>query len=401
MQRRRITGIEGLRGIAAGGVLLCHFAQYSPHSTLTTVLGLPLRAGVELFFGLSAFLLFQPFAAAIVNGSSLPHTGRYLVRRARRIAPAYIAWVLLVSLVLGAAAAPPVHDAPFGFQHDAGVIGSDLLLVQNLRSSTFGSGIGPAWSLAIEAAFYLLLPLLAGGAMLLARRLRTRRARIGAALAAPALLALVGVGTKIVLPLAIAGSARHAALPGSYQILDRSLLGCADLFAPGMLLAVAVVARIEGVVVAPRVRSTLIRLLLIVGIPLLLVGSFLLPDPLFEPLIALAACGVIALVVLQDGSGPGALARLLERRAPRLAGEISYSVFLINLPLVVLLDRSGLYGSGAARIPLNLGLTIVACGSLAWLSYRLIERPFMQPRRWSSIGVRAGRIRSAERAKPT
>jgi hypothetical protein len=43
--------------------------------------------GVVLFFTLSGFLLYRPFAGTIVRGQRLPSVGRYLGNRALRILP--------------------------------------------------------------------------------------------------------------------------------------------------------------------------------------------------------------------------------------------------------------------------------------------------------------------------
>jgi peptidoglycan/LPS O-acetylase OafA/YrhL len=66
------------------------------------------------------------------------------------------------------------------------------LLVQNHDPRTILTGIGPAWSLAVEVVFYLVLPLLAWPAS----RLVTARGGKGSvvlALAPPAFLLLVGL----------------------------------------------------------------------------------------------------------------------------------------------------------------------------------------------------------------
>lgn len=371
MGSQRIVGIEGLRGIAAGGVVLCHFALDGPHHTLEAALAVPLKAGVELFFALSAFLLYRPFASAILSGSPLPSVRRFLIRRARRIMPAYVAWVLLCSLVLGVAVTSLGTGAEVaGFQHDPEILLSDVLLLQNARASTVQTGLTAAWSLEIEAAFYLCLPLLAITATLLARRLATRTRSL-AVFAPPLMVLILGVGTK--LALSLLGSD----LPSDTQrIIDGGFLGYAHLFAPGMALAALVAQR--GTVVSAAIRGRVTLAVLVAGPPILYLGTFTLPDGVLQPLLTLPAAGLIALVVLHDGSGPGRLARLLDRRAPRTAGLISYSTFLIGIPVIILLGRAGLYSSGAIGILPNLVLTIITCGTLASLSHRLIEQPFMK-----------------------
>jgi peptidoglycan/LPS O-acetylase OafA/YrhL len=119
--------------------------------------------GVILFFPLSGFLLYRPFAAAVVRGVHGPGVRTYLRNRALRILPACWVILLVTSVALGAAL---LRDAS-----SALVVGStvgqpltllkDVALVQSYDPWTLLTGIGPAWSLVIEVAFYVTLPLVA------------------------------------------------------------------------------------------------------------------------------------------------------------------------------------------------------------------------------------------------
>src|SRR4051794_29749582 len=100
----RIDGLDGLRAIAACSILIFHVwstnaptQTAAPFGTLTLLLP-PLREGVTLFFCLSGFLLYRPFAAALVRGTRPPPRARYALRRLLRIAPAY--WLVLVVTAL-------------------------------------------------------------------------------------------------------------------------------------------------------------------------------------------------------------------------------------------------------------------------------------------------------------
>src|SRR5580765_5106163 len=80
----RLPGIEGLRAIAAMSVLVYHVYSYGSPDGRPPDLG-PLGGvfpkfslGVVLFFSLSGFLLYRPFAASALRSRSRPATGRYL-----------------------------------------------------------------------------------------------------------------------------------------------------------------------------------------------------------------------------------------------------------------------------------------------------------------------------------
>src|SRR6266702_5271766 len=96
---RRLPGVEGLRAIAACSILVFHAWGLTP--THGTRLGpfdrfVPdLQFGVVLFFTLSGFLLYRPFAAAILRAELRPSLRSYVRNRALRIVPAY--WFILLA----------------------------------------------------------------------------------------------------------------------------------------------------------------------------------------------------------------------------------------------------------------------------------------------------------------
>src|SRR5262245_5006866 len=153
----RLPGIEGLRAIAAMSVLVYHVYSYGAPNGRPPDLG-PLSGlfpkfslGVVLFFSLSGFLLYRPFAAAVLRGEPGPGVRRYLRNRALRIVPAYWVILSLVGLVFGAAV---LADGRIGFlSSDPRLFAVDLLLVQNYAPATAHTGITPSWSLAVEVVF--------------------------------------------------------------------------------------------------------------------------------------------------------------------------------------------------------------------------------------------------------
>jgi peptidoglycan/LPS O-acetylase OafA/YrhL len=150
---RRRTEVEALRGLAAMGVLLSHCwgigHDYSGYVFGTRLgrLGLSGGEGLVLFFVLSGYLLTRMFVSGAAKGRPVVLT-IYLRHRALRILPT---WFLVLAVLL--------------VVHDEGVARSHWwrfpLLLQGFWQDTVIRVDGPAWSLAVEAQFYLLLPLLA------------------------------------------------------------------------------------------------------------------------------------------------------------------------------------------------------------------------------------------------
>ena len=89
----RSIALDALRGLAALSVVVFHvwvYARPVPGSTLATVPDKFLnegRLGLILFFVLSGYLLYLPWARAALDGGRAPGLGRYTLRRAARIVP--------------------------------------------------------------------------------------------------------------------------------------------------------------------------------------------------------------------------------------------------------------------------------------------------------------------------
>src|SRR5439155_8306716 len=60
-----------------------------------------LEVGVAIFFVISGFLLYRPFAASRAAGQPAPRTGPYAWRRVLRIVPAYWLALTVTVVVLG------------------------------------------------------------------------------------------------------------------------------------------------------------------------------------------------------------------------------------------------------------------------------------------------------------
>src|SRR5260221_12923885 len=83
----RFIPLDAWRGVACLMVLAWHTGacvRWPP-------LALYGNTGVDLFFVLSGYLLFQPFMKAIAAGSPMPPLGNFYLRRFLRIYPPYLA----------------------------------------------------------------------------------------------------------------------------------------------------------------------------------------------------------------------------------------------------------------------------------------------------------------------
>jgi peptidoglycan/LPS O-acetylase OafA/YrhL len=212
----RFPLFDGLRGIAVLAVLLLHSSELSGRVGLGVGGRLGEAAGglgVIVFFVISGFLLYRPFAAARATGRGGPRVHRYARRRALRILPVY--WIVLTILA--------------SFPGVVGVFTGHWWQYYGFLQAYFGrstsSGIPVAWTLCVEVTFYLALPVWA--AVLARRACVSRRSFAISELIPLTGLAVVGLIIQIL-------AARHT-LP---TVLGSTLPGESLWFAIGMAIAV-------------------------------------------------------------------------------------------------------------------------------------------------------------------
>jgi peptidoglycan/LPS O-acetylase OafA/YrhL len=386
----RLTGVDGLRALAATSIVVYHCWRYSAPGGTAVDLGplsrfvLPhLPVGVTLFFTLSGFLLYRPLAAAVLRQTPSPSVRRYLRNRALRILPAY--WVILLAtgVLLPAAL---VRRSPATLElgrliDQPLVLLSNAALLQNYVPGALETGIGPAWSLAVEAIFYLVLPLLGLLAAACARRASTPSGRGWAVLVPVGVIFLVGLAHKAIFSW-LAGSAGYWP-----AMLARSFAYHADLFAFGMALATLRISLEDGRVRLPVWwrKAAGAALALVVILTIVISDRGLLPawgivNP-YQRLTALSCALLLAIVVLPDdpeSASPPLLTRLLETRLLVAVGLASYSLFLWHEPTVRLLQRQQLTVGGVGGFWFNLVLLGLASGGLSALTFLWVERPALR-----------------------
>jgi peptidoglycan/LPS O-acetylase OafA/YrhL len=389
-----MPGIEGLRALAAGSIVALHCWLYSHpagerlgRGGWTDPIFESLALGVTLFFCLSGFLLYRPFAAAIARGLPRPGVREYFLNRALRIAPAYWVILLVTALVLGGVRIRDASGDPHGRITDPAVLGQTALLVQNLSPGTLGVGIGPAWSLAVEVVFYLSLPLLAILAASLAGT-RPRPHRVMALLAPPVLLLLVGLSGKYVAANVVGGAPLAGWSADWHSVIERSFWAQADLFSFGMVVAVLHTEVADGRLRLPSGwRPTVLAAAAI----LLVVCAWRFDGAQLSyvrenTLAALALAMALATVVIREPGTrrPWRPVRLLEAAPLTAAGVVSYSLFLWHEPLQLWLTDRGLTAAGWAGLGLNLLVILALAGALSAATYRFVEAPALRRKRRSA-----------------
>jgi peptidoglycan/LPS O-acetylase OafA/YrhL len=355
------SDIEGVRGLAVLIVVLFH-------AGLAGLIGG--FVGVDVFFVISGFL---------ITGLLLrehERTGRigllqFYARRARRLLPAAIV-VLVVTLVVALNVVAPLDRPTVGLDGAAAAVSIGNIRFALAAGDYFASVTAPSpflhfWSLGVEEQFYLIWPVLI---LLVARGAHARR-RVLIALIA---IVVASLAANLIITDAAANWAFYSLPTRAWQ------LGLGGLLAVGSLA----LARIPGPIVG--VAGWL-------GLGAIALAAFTFDSSLAYPGAAalLPSLGTVAL--LAGGSrrlGPG---RLLSIGPLRFLGRISYSLYLVHWPILVLAPLAiGSELDGIARVGL-VGLSLVA----AVATWALVETPFrkglpnlaLRPARTVSIGLAA------------
>jgi peptidoglycan/LPS O-acetylase OafA/YrhL len=356
--RGRVAGLDGLRGLAALYVVLFH-------CWLLTFRGFPVNTGppwlgwlmyghlaVVFFFVLSGFSLAVSPAR---HGWRLGGKARFARRRAWRILPPYWA-ALAFSLIIAWTVTPQLRTGP---PTGRSVLVYGLLLQDFVRAPTPNAAF---WSIAVEAGLYLGLPLL-----LLIRR------RAGAVVALAA----------VTVPVIVFGLVHPGLSPVDKQ---RGLTPeFAPLFAAGVIAAGVIVApdrvrRLPWQWLAPLAAVPVVALIVRNG-PVWTSGHYYWLDLAIGPAFAL----LIAAVATRR---PAPLVWLLATRPVRGLGAISYSLYLIHLPIVAAVSRRivaphvtpgvpAFWATVALAVPLALG------GATAFAL--VFEIPFQRYRSWAAL----------------
>lgn len=333
--------LDGLRAVAVTAVAWSHWLP-------AWQFGLPLGAGVHLFFVLSGFLITRILLDLRAAPRRLPAIGRFHARRVLRLFPAFF-------LVLGVAAWAAVPLARETWPWHAAYL-SNLFIASEAR---WQGHLSHFWSLAVEEQFYVVWPWLVVFAP--ARRL-------GAV-----------VATAVVLgPLARLAAASRGLTEPFWALVPG---GSADSLGLGAWVALAAAPRAAGR--PPRRLRAWMALVaggLWVGLqlaetvwplpPAVAVWRQLLQGVVFAWVVSRAVSGF---------AGPGG--RALAHPAATAVGRISYGLYLIHAfaPVIVFaaaraLDvEPWLPASPFARAGLHAATTL----ALAALMWRWVERPVL------------------------
>jgi peptidoglycan/LPS O-acetylase OafA/YrhL len=319
---------------------------------------------VAWFFVLSGFLIVLPFAHAAVDRQSALSARGFLARRAIRIVPLYYVASLTVWALRYTGGVGQWRDL---LEH--------LTFTQIFDQTHIFWTLGPAWSLAVEALFYLVVAVAGPLAVRACGRLDTSRARMAFLGGGAVALGIASVAYKW-------WAVAVAHIPAQNYPTYFGLLAKLNTFALGMLLAVAVVAAGRRPILG-GIAPTLLRLAggALLAMTFVLRTTSTPVDLYFHTLSGVAFALVLASTVL--GPRGAVWERLLAWPPLQVLGLISYSLYLWHEPLLIGLGHVLSFETGRT-FPAATLVLLVASIAVALLSYRGLEYPTLLLRHLST-----------------
>lgn len=324
--------IQGLRALAVIAVIAFHVNKnWLPGGFI----------GVDIFFVISGYLITSIIMRDQENEKF--HFGTFYLARVRRIVPAYVAMLVITSMIMAILLTP----RDFGSFEDS--LFSALYFNSNHYFAHHSDYFSPAsyefpllhtWSLAVEMQFYLILP-----------------------------AALVFIPRSALIPgLALVGAsllafAQYQLWQDYGQEVYYSLYARVPEFLFGSLLALLWRVR--------RPSPALSNACSAIGLALILISFLLVTEEQpFPGLLSIPACVGTAMVIASRNS---AVNKLLSIKTLVWFGALSYSLYLWHWPVLVAFR----YVLESYVLPpaalVSAGLITLIC---AYLSYRYIESPF-------------------------
>ena len=343
---------DGIRGVGMVCIIVAHLSGAAlvvdgaypagfkaGYGAITGTVLAGLQLALPLFFVLSGYLISRPFVRAFLLDRPRPSLVAYLRHRCARILPVF--W-LLGGLML-------VYFGALGSSF-AQILGLFGLAQTYLPPNGFDNFLGQAWTIDMEVAFYVSVPL---GAVLLAGAVRRWAGRRPGPSKLPRMETRAAVLVGLLVGLTLV-SAWLRSVTTTSQFWALSPPSTFYYFGPGVALAALEVRYGAGLGRgrAPRLASLLGVVALVTAVTLAVIAPAQDDHRLttFPGAVAVtfgAACAFGALLVVQLARG--GCPRLLSNRVARWLGARSYPAYIIQSAVIAEAVRLNIGHPGGPR----------------------------------------------------
>lgn len=380
--RVHFAAADGIRACAIALVFVDHALLLLPRSGSDPVTALALACGgfgLAALFLLSGFLLSGPYLRHVIDGDTFPATANYLRARFLRIYPLYAVAVVGIGAFVALFEPHTAHLRPWDFI-------AHLLFLHDLTASTAISISPVLWTMAVDVAFYLVLPPVMFAIAFGVRRFK-REGRLRATIGA--LVAVIGAS---IVYRALAALILQPHNSVEIVVGVRNLAGMAGLFAIGIIAQILLRESASRAWIrrhaAKLLRSSTFAAVAFFGLRLLYlqVGDSAL-GPLIlaiDDLVAAVGAACILLVVSENVNHP--LGTWLSSRVMVAAAALSYAFYLVHPTVLALTEQVArravpyvLHSANAfVAYALTLALALAILVPLAMLLHVAVERPFLR-----------------------
>ena len=355
-----VRELEGLRALAALAVVVTHAGFMAGTIGRNVLPGFVARMdiGVALFFVLSGFLLYRPYARFNAGLGVWPSLRTFALRRTARLVPAWLC-VLAATPLLWAEARQARLTTWL----------ANLAQLQGVKQSWVMPGLAQLWSLSTEVMFYLALP---GLAWLVARIVRRRSP-------GHELAAIVGI---MLFAEAFRAVDAWGGLPAGYTWLQ-TLPATLDWFGYGMLLACLTARPGRWSSATSTIRRSPVALWVLAAcvmwvLTTRLAGPYDLSQAtVWEQTFKHLGYGLFAFLVIAPSAvgGGNPLSGFLGSRVMRYLGQISYAIFLWHMPIMFALREARGLTLFAGHFWFTLIGTLAITVPVAAASWHFVEQP--------------------------
>lgn len=320
MQKGYIPQLEALRGVAVSSVLAFHLGVF-PAGWM----------GVPLFFVLSGYLIT---GGLLATRDKPDYFRNFFWKRSVRILPLYYAYLVINACLLVA-----MGKSLDGYGWYLAYLGN---IAVGIGQGTGVGATGHLWSLAVEQQFYFLWPII----VILFRRVW------------------------------IAATIAFVAAPLSREILlvytnpyvaITSLPSCMDMLAAGAIVACTKDRRVFAFMTILGTALLAYCMVQISFWDLAHTEAWASKAHLLYSAVALLAGPLVATAHKVP---------YLKFSPLEWIGKISYSMYIWQLMVILILER--LHVDGVPFVVLGVVITTI----ISWLSWRLIEQPFLKLKSW-------------------